>query len=315
MKQLVTILLTLSLILGLASCGGSGNGSGSPILITPSSPNQSTTPPAPNRPGEWVLVPSNAGGMGLDAFYVMKYEAKAWKDANTDGVIDSLEVDATGSDGSSSLDTNLYVPVSIADNQPWRYISPNDSATECESLGAKYHLISNPEWMAIARDIENVATNWTGGSVGSGCLFRGNSELTCGYVASTSPDSGTSRNSRAKHTLSNGSEIFDLAGNLYEWTDWDSTTAGFQTGPTTCASSWTDIPNVNCGDLSSDDYDTINGSYTNTEGTGMFFGGGGGAAARGGYSNFNNSGIFSVIFAFFGTSNNILTGFRCVYRP
>jgi len=42
------------------------------------------------------------------------------------------------------------------------------------SEAAGYHLITNWEWMAIARDIEQVPENWTGGAVGSGMIKRGN---------------------------------------------------------------------------------------------------------------------------------------------
>jgi hypothetical protein len=162
MKLLVFLLLPL----WLGSCGVEGPTV--PINLT-----------VPNAPGEWVLVPPNAGGMGLGAFYVMKYEAKAWHDVNADGVVDSGEVNSLG----LSVETETAIPLSIADNQPWRMINANESFAECESLGENYSLISNPEWLAIAREIENIASNWTAGSVGSGCLFRGNSgDIDCGYI-------------------------------------------------------------------------------------------------------------------------------------
>jgi formylglycine-generating enzyme required for sulfatase activity len=177
---------------------------------------------------EWIVVPVNTGGMGIDAFAVMKYEAKAFNDAYSDSTIDAFEADANGQ-GVAKLN---YVPVGAADIQPWRSINANDSATECESLGANYHLISNPEWMAIAREVEMQGANWTGGTVGPGCLFRGNSgETTCGYNSTTDPDSGTGRDANGKLVLSNVEEIFDLAGNVWEWTDWDKDTVGLQIAP------------------------------------------------------------------------------------
>ena len=196
-------------------------------------------------------------------------------------------------------------------------ISANDSAAECESLGGKYHLISNPEWIAIARDIEDVDSNWTGGTVGSGCLFRGNSgDTICGYNSATDPDSGVGRNVRAKHTLSSGAEIFDIAGNLNEWTDWDGTTSGFQTGPTSCISGWTELTAVNCGALSSADYDSANGTYTADQGVGRFYGDSGGAAGRGGLYYYNSQcGVYSVSLSSLPTFTNQGHGFRCVYRP
>ena len=310
MNYLFTSLLTFTLVLSLASCGEDSS-----IIISEGSDSDttSTIPAAPDQPGDWVFIPANTGGMGLNAFYVMKYEAKAWNDINADGEIDVGEVDSNG----RSVNTASHIPISFADNQPWREISANDSAAECESLGVKYHLISNPEWMAIARDIEDVNSNWTGGNVGSGCLFRGNSgDTICGYNSATDPDSGAGRNVRAKHTLSTGDEIFDLAGNLSEWTDWDGSSAGFQTGPTSCATGWTNLTAVNCGALSSDDYDTANGTYTADQGVGRFYGGAGGASARGGlYFYSSQCGVFSLSFDVLPTSTNQGYGFRCVYRP
>ncbi len=271
---------------------------------------------------EWVRIPANAGGMGLSEFYVMKYEAKAWNDGNTNSTIDGGEVDTDGCNEGGCSTANwgvgTHAPVSIAVNQPWRRIDANNAAAECESLGANYHLISNPESMAIARDIENVNANWTGGTVGTGCLFRGNSgDTTCGYDSATDPDSGTGRDVRAKHTLSTGQEIFDISGNVWEWTDWDSATAGFQIGPTSCPFSGNEeLPSVSCGALASADYDTDNGTYTSTEGVGQFFGGSGGAALRGGFwGNDTYAGAFTLSLFNSPTDTGDGIGFRCVFRP
>lgn len=271
---------------------------------------------------EWVRIPANAGGMGLAEFYVMKYEAKAWNDGNTNSTIDGGEVDTDGCNEGGCTTANwgvgTHIPVSIADNQPWRRIDANNAASECESLGANYHLISNSEWMAIARDIENVNANWTGGTVGTGCLFKGNTlDTTCGYNSATDPDSGTGRNARAKHTLSNGQEIFDISGNVYEWTDWDAATIGFQTGPTSCpVLGFEELPTVACGALASADYDTDNGAYTSVQGVGQFYGGSGGAALRGGFwSSSTFAGAFTLSLGSSPTHANSSFGFRCVYRP
>lgn len=263
---------------------------------------------------EWVHIPADAGGMGLSDFYVMKYEAKAWNDGNTNSTIDSGEIDTDG----RSVAIGTHKPVSVPENQPWREINANNSATECESIGSNYHLISNSEWIAIARDIENVDSNWTGGVTGAGCLFRGNSaETTCGYDSVTDPDSGTGRNPRAKHLLSNGQEIFDFSGNVAEWTDWDSTTVGFQLGPTTCPLiGYEELPDVNCVALASAEYDTANGTYDSTQGVGSFFAGSGGAALRGhSWISSTRAGIFSLALSYSPTYSSNGTGFRCVYRP
>lgn len=263
---------------------------------------------------DWIEVPANAGGMGLGSFYVMKYEAKAWEDSNVNTIVDNGEIDSDG----LSVSTANSKPISVESNLPWRTIDANDAAAECESLGANYHLITNDEWIAIARDIESVNTNWSGGSVGSGCLSTGNSgETTCGYDG-LEPEAGSSRNARASHELSNGNTITDFAGNLSEWVDWDSPTAptaGYQSAPTTCSAGWTELPVVSCPAVNSTDYDTSNGSFDSNNGVGMFYGGAGGGALRGGsWSNMLMAGVFSVALDAPPTYTQDSIGFRCVYR-
>lgn len=277
---------------------------------------------------QWVRVPANSGGLGLNEFFVMKYEAKAWNDVNANSIVDSGELDLDGVGVSAAS----FVPVSVAGSQPWRSINANDSAAECESLNSEtasldrqndtnddgtYALISNSEWMAIVRDIEAVDNNWTGGSVGAGCLYRGNSgDTTCGYNSPTDPDSGTGRDTRAKYLTSIGQEIFDIAGNVWEWTDWDASNMGFQLGPTTCAASWLELPSVSCGDLASADYDTISGTLTSSHGVGQLYGDSGGAALRGGrWDDSTIAGAFSLSLYFAPTFSFTSIGFRCVYRP
>ena len=134
-------------------------------------------------PSGYIPIPANSE-LDVPMFCVMKYEARAWSDINGDEVVNSNEID---SDGSAS--TSIYKPGSTVNGIPWRYISQISAFDECNSLNTEsaitdisndvddngtYALLTNPEWMAISRNIENVDENWTDGSVGSGCLFRGN---------------------------------------------------------------------------------------------------------------------------------------------
>lgn len=266
---------------------------------------------------KWVYIPANSGGMGLSGFYVMQFEAKAWQDSATqNGTIDPGEVD---SDGLSVSPSSL--PVSIADNGPWRSIQALDSATKCESIGTNYRLISNAEWMAIARDVENVASNWSGGSVGSGCLNQGNTNAvvsppSCGYDGPDYSDSGTSRNAFAIHTLSSGDTIYDLAGNAEEFVDWDENTSGFQIGPTACSENFTELPSMSCGSLLDSDYNSSNGSYTSTQGMGTLSANANGGITRGGFGlNASTYGIYSAYFGYSVGMSNSTIGFRCVFSP
>ncbi|MDD2907612.1 MAG: type II secretion system protein [Candidatus Gracilibacteria bacterium] len=113
---------------------------------------------------------------------------------------------------------------------PWVSINQPNAITACNDLGAGFHLITNNEWMTIARDIEENSQNWANGVVGSlvsagGGLYRGNVNLndsaSCGSnIVLDGETAGTNclvsgRNKRM-HILSNGSEIWDLSGNVWE---------------------------------------------------------------------------------------------------
>lgn len=100
---------------------------------------------------------------------------------------------------------------------PWVNITMPEATTECRSLGTGYDLITNDQWTTLARNIENVDANWSGGSVGSQCLIAGNTGDTssCGYDGSN-PEYGTGRNTLARHTLASGEYIWDVGGNVSE---------------------------------------------------------------------------------------------------
>jgi len=263
----------------------------------------------------WIKVPANAGGYSLAEFYVMKYEAKAWDDSTVNGSIDGGELH---NDNVNSPALGSHTPVSVEVSLPWASISANDSATKCEALGAKYHLISNEEWMAIARDIENVPANWTTGTVGSGYLICGNSgKTTCGYDGAD-PEAGATRDARAKLLLSNGKEIFDFSANVAEWVDWDKDTVGFQATSASCSGTvFTQLPSIpgGCG-LSDGQYNTSNGTYTSSEEVGKMYTGSGTPALRGGiWVAGQSSGVFNIVIGNSVTYTSASAGFRCVYRP
>ncbi len=227
------------------------------------------------------------------------------------------------------------VATSQAAGTPWVSISQTDAKTACTNLGPGYDLISNPEWMTIAREIEKTAANWSSGGVGNGMLNRGHSdstpELALEVTDLNNPYNETGNNSgqsagsgweqKRKHTFSNGQEIWDIAGNVPEWTDW-SFSGGLTSGPTSCVGAWTQLPVVSCGALAAADYMPANttgvtaSNYNSNYGLGQFYGGTGGAALRGGgFTNAEKAGVFSL--NFFADDNTPFSGvgFRCVLRP
>lgn len=141
----------------------------------------------------FVWVPGSAKYGTLPGFCVAQYEAKN-----------------NGSD----------VPVSTPTGTPWGNITQRDARLKSRDACDGCHLISEAEWMTIAENVAFVDANWSGGSVGSGCVFRGNvgSDDACGYDGDD-PESGTGRDGKASLTLSTGEEIWDLSGNVLDMTD------------------------------------------------------------------------------------------------
>ena len=152
--------------------------------------------------GTWVTVPGNAD-YGTSDFCVMKYEAK----------------ESSGS------------PVSQGAGSPWVNVDQASALNACRSLGTGFSLTSNPQWMTITADAANMDTNWSGGQAGVGELARGHSDNSptsaCAaqdndafaFVQDTCDGSTTGTfNQRRTHELSNGEMIWDISGNVWEWT-------------------------------------------------------------------------------------------------
>lgn len=243
----------------------------------------------------WTRVPANPDFGIHDDFCVMTYEASS-----------------NGSDPSI---------------QPELNVSANEAKPYCTALGTGYDLISNPEWMTIAHNVEEVAANWSGGAVGSGCLKQGNigTAITgCSYNNSNSVAYAGSRDPVSKLMLSNGQEIWDFSGNLSEWVDWIPG-GGFDLAPTSCQQTNIELYNVNCTGLTVGDYLPSNpmgiaeADYNSSLGLGQVYiiTTGGDAALRGGEytSGQAQSGIYNLYTALNPGNSFQYTGFRCVWRP
>ncbi len=243
-------------------------------------------------PGGYSKV-SGSSSFGTNTFCVMRFEAK-----NVSGVAKSQP-----------------------ELTPWFGTGVDLSGAKaiCQSLGTGYDLISNPEWMTIAAEIELNGNNWDSGSVGTGCIVRGNSGDTagnCGYNNAGNIDFGptTGRNVKARHFLANGQEVWDLSGNVQEWVDW-TLGGSADTGPTICTGSDIELNAVSCGGLTAIDYQPQDPTLDSTRGAGKFFGGTGGGIIRGGsYLNLATTGIYRLTTNSLPTNTTSVIGFRCVYR-
>ena len=201
--------------------------------------------PTGGAEGEYIPVPGNSG-YGTSDFCVMKYEAKAERDSDS-------QINAWGclegtafcgqDDWVLNTPTEASTPVSVVTGRPWREISRDQAIAECQSLGAGFDLITNDEWQTIARNIEQQTNNWKEGVVGgvstgnggtnSNRLNRGHADGTPGEPqAANSSDTqgcegtGQTCNSGAggdwnlekrTYNLSNGEVIWDIGGNVWEW--------------------------------------------------------------------------------------------------
>ena len=270
--------------------------------------------------GTWIFVPGDPD-YGTNDFCVMKYEAKC---ALSDG-----------SACTASITTQS--PTSTAANTPWNDIEQYDARTECASLGKGYHLLTNDEWMTIAANVTNVGSNWSGGVVGAGNLFRGHSDNDpASPCAADSDDSkayvetdctaqaaggteGSESTQRRTMTLSNGEVIWDLAGNLREWVDYFND----EEKPTPNDTTYRDYTDVTgTATLPLSDLIPTNAvksfwvdSWDKNQGVGQARtgadSGGGGLTRGGGYSGGDRNGIFRMRIDQVSSASPVTLGFRC----
>ncbi len=180
-------------------------------------------------PYGFIVVPGS-DTYGTSDFCVMKYEAKA--DDNGDGIGDTNQTSGYNTWPANthpiSADRKLvstpqgYPVVEIL--QPTAITASSSYTTGC---GSGCHLITEAEWMTIAQNVLSVSSNWSGNAVGSGYIYRGNSDTVPNTALEADANdangyAGTENSSpsiqRRTLTLTNGEVIWDMAGNVGEYT-------------------------------------------------------------------------------------------------
>lgn len=216
-------------------------------------------------------------------------------------------------------------PVSQAANRPWVNISQNEAKFRCASLGPQYSLITNPQWMTIARNIEATAGNWSSNTVYSGGLNKGHDDGTpaISLAASTDGDacSGTGQTcsdtfwdpQRRTHRLATGDTIWDFGGNVAETIDWF--VLNDKASP---QSAWIN-PNsaTPTTAMPAESLQSANTSLSVANGIGEYFpsvNGSGGAAWRGCNWSCINSGIYMLNLGDSATTAGTSIGYRCVFQ-
>ena len=165
----------------------------------------------------YIWIPGNAKFGTLPGFCVMKYDAS--------------------DDGSSNA-------VSVSGATPWVSISQRTAEDKSRAVCTGCHLLTEPEWMTIAADALWQNANWCL-SDGSSCgnapgtasrfLAAGHNDNSPAQALTASSDDaqacygtvtagtntacGSAGTQKRTLTLSNGNIIWDIGGNVYNWTD------------------------------------------------------------------------------------------------
>ncbi len=177
---------------------------------------------APNDCPSWFIwVPWNIE-FHPEWFCVAQYEM-TYSDANV----------ANSVDGWTDFNSVSYIPGKKIVSQAWTFpiwdITQWEAIEACKTIGNGFHLITENEWMTIARSIEANKENWTWNEIGNWFIpnwVSNNTDIWCYATASESYDRvfatktwkwvNETCNSRRSHTLQNENIIWDFAWNLWE---------------------------------------------------------------------------------------------------
>ncbi len=266
MRNKIASVLLSGIILVLAGCSSksSQNQTNRQIKIPQII---SATVPVPKQeacPSGFILIPGNSN-YGTKDFCAMKYDAKCALSSSpfqglqptnssvcSGGMKGKLEGVYKNNGPGCACRGDKQI-VSTPSGFPLTFIpligSGQDNAKAyCESRG--WHVMTNPEWMTIARNVERQTDNWcdrngtncgfTPGAVGkilanghndsnnepsdsagtTGALIAGNDDQPCfGTTTDGSNVCGGKGSQKRTLELSNGNIIWDFAGNVWQWVD------------------------------------------------------------------------------------------------
>ena len=201
----------------------------------------------------WVSVPGNSQ-FGTQNFLVMKYDASCVNLATGQPLTGPLDGNGYQDNKSSATNctaANGLAPAAVPGAVQIVDVSETSAKSYCQAIGA--HLLTNDEYMTIVTNAANQGSNWTGGSVGSGGMYLGNANNASEYPADPSDANGYSNGTggtmtnqtvtntgdeRRTYTLSNGSIIWDMSGNLWQEVQRSNMNQGDNTNtitPPTCS--------------------------------------------------------------------------------
>jgi prepilin-type N-terminal cleavage/methylation domain-containing protein len=272
--------------------------------------------------GNWILVPGNST-FGTGNFYVMKYDASC--ETLSTGIALTTPTDGNAyknNNGAAAncIPANGLSAASLPNAIPIVDISQASSSAACAAIGA--HLMTNNEWQTIAWNAENVGSNWSLGAVGSGYIYSGhnNNDPATALTASSDDTQGyygetvTSTSQIRTLTLSDGSVVWDMAGNIYQWTSDQIAQAQKPTGNTGAWVEWTTVT-YGGSTLSQATAGPMNSSWTHTNGIGEYYEGTvdpAGFIRSGNWNNGGSAGVEALILLSVPGATNSYLGFRCV---
>ena len=230
------------------------------------------------------------------------------------------------------------VATSVAAGTPWVNISRDTALTTCSSLGTGFGLISNTQWQVVARNAENVASNWSGGAVGTGVLNRGHSDNSPAALANSADDTdgyfGTGNTGftsqawsglgatpaagaeqKRTYNLSNGKVVWDFGGNVWNWMSDNYSTLSMSPAISGAWGEYSNTTNFPVSGVNRLNF-APSGSYNSSQNAGQLYGGSAGAVLRGGYWNYSSfDGLFTASLNAGPTHTGNSFGFRCAFLP
>jgi prepilin-type N-terminal cleavage/methylation domain-containing protein len=292
-----------------------------------------TLPSFRTCPTGYIRVPGNSLYQTKD-FCVMKYEAKAVSTTDTKtGLTDpDTGLNTIANNTTPTTAANNRAIASVASGFPIANINQTTAASYCSTAGAS--LITNAEWMTIARNIEGQLSNWTTGTaasnaIGTGGLYRGHSDNSPVTALAAGADNdgyiGTGQSGfsieRRTHTLSNGEIIWDMGGNVWEWTN-DTILGKDQPTGSPVGFNWRQFTSIsNYGTLSYDLTRPSNNTWNSTQNMGQIYSDGTSSnntsyafIRGGGWSYPTIAGVFTLLLDNSPSSTSVNIGFRCVLR-
>ena len=241
------------------------------------------------------------------------------------------------------MKNNASVATSQAAGFPWTNLTQDEARSHCFALGANYQLISNAQWMTVAHNAEQGSLNWSSGTPATGVFPRGHCDSGPSSTLEASSNDGdhyyltnnflgqgplSGEEQRRVLILSNGEKIWDMAGNVSEWVDWniDPAMKAYLSIDGTTSALWKEI-NIIDANISLGQYmepaawlPFYHPSINSSNGIGKYWAGynnSGGAAQRGGnFSSGGSAGIYALQLQ--NSASNYSgseLGFRCSFVP